>query len=319
MLTAHPFHGVYAATLCPMDATGRNIDEESLATHMQEISQVEGIRGLLINGHAGENFALTRAEKRRVVDIARQVCPAHSILIAGINAEDSFDAQAQADDAKQAGANALLLFPPYSWTLSTDAATVLNHHRITNANAKMPMMLYQSGVGTGGMAYTPDILRALVQLPNIVAVKEGSWETAAYDANRRLMQHIAPHVAVMASGDEHLFTCFALGTDGSLVSLAAVIPDLVVALYRAVQAMDLGEARRLHEYIYPLAKAIYGTQPGTHANARLKACLHMLGRFPCATTRAPIPPLDRTQYQHLEAALAHAGAYQRPSTPERRL
>jgi 4-hydroxy-tetrahydrodipicolinate synthase len=305
----HPFHGIYAATLCPMDNDGRLLDEDCLARHMGEIARVDGIRGLLINGHAGENFALSRKDKRRVVEIAREVCPADSIIVAGVNSEDSYDAQAQADDARQAGADSILLFPPYSWTLSTDLATVVNHHRIANANARLPLMLYQAGVGTGGMAYTAQILAALVALPDVVAVKEGSWETAAYDANRRLVQEVAPHVAVMASGDEHLFTCFALGTEGSLVSLAAVVPELVVALYRAVAAKDLGEAQRLHEYVYPLAKAIYGTAPGTHANARLKACLHMLGRFPNAAMRPPVPLIDSLQYQRLQAALEHARAF----------
>src|SRR6202000_299972 len=113
-----------------------------------------------------------------------------------------------------------------------------------------------------------------------VAIKEGSWETARYEANRRLVKAAAPHVAVMASGDEHLFTCFAIRTEGSVVSLAAVVPELVVALYRALQERNLAEAQRLNEHVYPLAKAIYGTAPGSHANARLKACLHLLGKFP---------------------------------------
>ncbi|WP_322007197.1 dihydrodipicolinate synthase family protein [Paraburkholderia tropica] len=301
-----PFHGVYAATLCPLDAEGRHLDEAALRRHLAQVASVDGIVGLLINGHAGENFALSREEKRRVVEIAREVCGAQSIIVAGINSEDSYQAQAHADDAKAADADALLLFPPYSWTLSTDLATVVTHHRITNANAQLPLMLYQAGVGTGAMAYTPEMLAALVALPNVVAIKEGSWETARYEANRRLVQTLAPHVAVMASGDEHLMTCFAVGTEGSLVSLAAVVPELIVELYRAMQSNDLVTARKVHERVYPLAKAIYGTAPGFLANARLKACLHLLGHLPGAAMRPPVAPLDAQEMHALEAALAHA-------------
>lgn len=112
MKELHHYQGVYAATVCPMDETGKYIDEASLIAHLRQVSQVAGIRGLLINGHAGENFALSREEKRRVVTLARQVCPPDTLLVAGLNAEDSYDAQAQADDAKAAGADAILLFPP---------------------------------------------------------------------------------------------------------------------------------------------------------------------------------------------------------------
>ena len=303
---ADPFNGVYAATPCPLDADGRHLDEAALARHIETVADVDGIAGLLVNGHAGENFALSAADKRRVVDIARAECGDRLIIVAGVNSEDSYEAQAHTNDAQQAGADAMLLFPPYSWALSTDIDTVLMHHRIANAEARLPMMLYQAGVATGGMAYTPEMLTALVSLPEVVAIKEGSWETAAYEANRRLIKSIAPHVAVMASGDEHLFTCFALGTEGTLVSLAAVVPELIVALYRAVERRDLGHAQQLHERVYPLAKAIYGTAPGSHANARLKACLHVLGHFPHASMRPPIPPLSHAEIARLEDALAIA-------------
>ncbi|GAA0506566.1 dihydrodipicolinate synthase family protein [Tatumella terrea] len=308
--TESPFyHGVYAATVCPMDEQGRYLDEDALAAHMHHISRVEGIRGLLVNGHAGENFALSLAEKKRVVEIARHVCPPETLLLAGINAEDSFEGQLQADEAKAAGADVLLIFPPYSWTLSTDSETVINHHRIINANAQLPVMLYQAGVSTGGMAYPTSLLTRLVQLPHVVAVKEGSWETSRYDCNLQAVRDVAPDVAMMASGDEHLLTCFALGTDGSVVSLAAVIPELVVALYQAVQNHQLAEARRLHQYIYPLAKEIYGTHPGTHANARLKACLQILGQIPYATPRPPVPVVGAAQREKLVALLHQARSF----------
>jgi 4-hydroxy-tetrahydrodipicolinate synthase len=301
-----PFNGVYAAALCPLDSAGRHLDEAALARHIEELASVDGIVGLLINGHAGENFALSREDKRRVVEIAQSVCGERSIIVAGVNAEDSYEAQAHADDAHHAGADAILLFPPYSWALATDLETVVTHHRITNANARLPMMIYQAGVSAGAMAYTPEMLTELVSLPEVVAIKEGSWETAAYEANRRLAKSVAPHVAVMASGDEHLFPCFAIGTEGSLVSIAAVVPDLIVSLYKAVQNGNMSEAQRLHAHVYPLAKTIYGTAPGSHANARLKACLHLLGKFPHPSMRPPIPHLSAAETSRLKDALFFA-------------
>jgi 4-hydroxy-tetrahydrodipicolinate synthase len=306
--TNAPFNGIYAATLCPFDADGRHLDEAVLARHIDEITAVDGIVGLLVNGHAGENGSLSRDDKRRVVEIAQHVCGDRSIIVAGVNSENSYEAQAHADDARQAGADVLLPFPPYSWALSTDLNTVLRHHAIINANARMPMMLYQSSVKSGAMAYTPSTLTELLRLPEVVAIKEGSWDTGMYEANRRLAQSIAPRVAVMASGDEHLFPCFAIGTEGSVVSLAAVVPRLIVALHRAVESGDLTQARKLHARVYPLAKAIYGTAPGSHANARLKACLHLLGKFPHPSLRPPIPSVSAVEMKSLEEALSVVSA-----------
>jgi 4-hydroxy-tetrahydrodipicolinate synthase len=302
----HAFHGIYAATLCPLRDNG-SIDESTLARHLEACAVVPGMTGLLINGHAGENFMLSREEKRRVTEIAAEVCGRQSILVSGINAEDSLEAQRHVDDAKAAGADVALVFPPFSWALSQDDQVALTHHRIANANARMPVMLYQAGVRAGTMGYRPEVLAELVQLPHVIGIKEGSWEAAAYEAHLRLVKRVAPHVAMMASGDEHLFTCFMVGSEGSLVSLAAIVPELVIALDQAVRRQDVDEARRLNDRIFPLAKAVYGAAPGGHATARLKACLKLLGRIPSDAMRAPMGPLPAAEVAMLERALADAG------------
>lgn len=300
------FRGVHAATVCPLREDGA-IDEDALAAHLSRVARTDGIAGLLINGHAGENFMLGRADKRRVVEIARAACPARTLLVCGINAEDSLEAQRHVDDAEAAGADAVLVFPPFSWALSQDAEVAVRHHAIATANGTLPVFLYQAGVRAGALGYAADVLARLVRLPRVVGVKEGSWESAAYEANLRLVNRVAPEVLVMASGDEHLMTCFAIGTTGTLVSLACVAPELVVGLYRAMQANDLPAARALNERIYPLAKAIYGTAPGGHANARLKTCLKLLGHIPSDAMRPPMGPLAADEVAMLAHALAAAG------------
>ena len=152
------------------------------------------------------------------------------------------------------------------------------------------------------------MLTELLKLPRVVAIKEGSWEVAAYEHTRRLAAEVAPHVAVMASGDEHLFTGFAIGSEGSVVSLAAVVPEVIVALDRAVKRGELGRARAIHETLQPLANLVYGTPPGNRATARLKACLHMMGRIPCDAVRPPLAPVDSAERARLATALERATA-----------
>lgn len=304
--TSQRFGGIHAATICPLQTDG-SIDESVLARHLRNVAEADGMTGLLINGHAGENFMLSREEKRRVVELARAACPKDTVLICGIHAEDSLEAQRHVEDAEAAGADAVLIFPPFSWGLSQDADIALRHHRIATDTTTLPLFLYQAGVRAGTLAYTPDVLERLVQLPNVIGIKEGSWETSAYEAHQRLVQRVAPHVLMMASGDEHLFSCFALGTAGSQVSLACVVPEFITGLYRAVQAGDLAGARAWNDRIYPLAKAVYGTAPGGHASARLKACLKLLGRIPDDRMRAPMGPLPIEEVEMLRTALQAAG------------
>jgi 4-hydroxy-tetrahydrodipicolinate synthase len=308
-MTANPatslrFHGVYASTVCPMQTNGA-VDETELSHHLSLVLGERGLRGLLVNGHAGENAVLTRTEQRRVVEIARGI-GRDRLIVAGVNAESSDFAAQLAKDAAEAGTDAIMVFPPFSWALGADPRVILRHHETVHEAVSLPIFLFQGSVRAGQIAFTPDVLTALLRLPRIVAIKEGSWETAAYEAVRRLVKSLRPDIAVMASGDEHLFTCFVLGSEGSLVSLAAIIPELIVALDTAVTNGNLTDARALHEKIYPVAKAIYGTPPGSLATARIKACLKLLGRIKSATCRAPVDDLPNEEFKRLEIALSTA-------------
>jgi len=300
-----PFHGIYAATPAPLTSEF-TLDEPSLRALFADLAAVPGLAGFLVNGHAGENSSMPLTDQRRVVEVAVETAGDCATVICGVNIENSLAAAAHARALEDAGADALMVFAPNGWALFQDEETALIHHRhILDATA-VPIVLFQASVRAGRMAYRPQTLRRLVRLPRVTAIKEGSWEVAAYEANRRLIREAAPHVAVMGSGDEHLFTSFAVGSEGSIVSLAAVIPEAVIALFDAVRRGDLAAARAWNERIYPLARAIYHARPGGRANARLKTCLKLLGRFPEDVMLPPQTATPQQEHEVLRTALATA-------------
>ncbi len=297
-----PFHGIYAATPCPL-RDDLAPDEPVLATHLERLAGVGGLTGFLLNGHAGENATMALPDQERVVATAAEAVGDRSLLVAGVNCENSVEAARHARALEAAGADAIMVFPPNGWALHQDEEGVVEHHRRVLDATRAPLMLFQAAVGAGGLAYRRSTLERLVRLPRVVAIKEGSWEVAAYEENRRLIRDAAPRVAVMGSGDEHLFTSWVVGSEGSLVSLAAVIPEPIVALFDAVRGGRLGEARACHERIYPLARAVYRIAPGGRATARLKTCLAMLGRFPSARMLPPAAATPAEEHARLRGAL----------------
>ena len=64
----NPFHGIYPATLCPFTSDDA-VDAAALARHVAGLVDVDGIVGVLCNGHAGENHLLSAGETRRVVEV----------------------------------------------------------------------------------------------------------------------------------------------------------------------------------------------------------------------------------------------------------
>ena len=307
MTPANPFHGIHASTVAPM-RSDYSLDEAQLAEHVANVSRVPGIRGLLINGHAGENFHLTRDEARRVVEIVRGAVPKDCWVTAGVNAKSSLEAARIASDAEAAGANALLVFPPNSWGLHHDVGMAEAHHEHIEQSTSLPIVLYQAPVGAGRMAYQLPIIETLIRSPRVEAIKEGSWEVATFEQNWRFVKERRPDIAVLGSGDEHLLTSYMIGSPGAQVSLAAIVPDLIVALHEAAMSGDWKKAREIHERVYPLSVAIYRRMPGNRATARLKACLKLLGRLEHDTARPPIQPLPPDEIVELRAALKYSGA-----------
>ncbi|MFN4100037.1 MAG: dihydrodipicolinate synthase family protein, partial [Pararhodobacter sp.] len=169
----------------------------------------------------------------------------------------------------------------------------------------LPLVLYKGPVTGGPMSYSVPVLTALLQgLPSVTAIKEGSWEVAAYEQTLRLTTALRPDVSVLGSGDEHLLTSYLIGSHGSQVSLAAIIPETIVALHDAARADDWVAARGQHEALYALSVAIYRDPPGNLATARLKACLKILGRIPHDTVRRPMRQLSAPELERLRQALA---------------
>lgn len=301
------FHGIYPSTVLPMRADF-SPNWEAYAKHTAHCVMRPGIRGVLINGHAGENYVITRAEKRRAVEVTRATLDATRLIVAGVNAESSMEAADEAREACAAGADAIMVFLPNAFALAhTTAMAVLHHRCIADAVPGVPMFLFQAHHAAGRMGFTLETMAELLKIKTVVGIKEGGWEVDGYDALRRQVKRLRPDVAVCASGDEHLLACMVHGSDGSLVSLADLMPDEIVALDAAVRANDLPTARALHEKLEPLAEAIYGAPPGGRATARLKWCLREMGIIPDATVRLPQPPVDATDAVALIAALKASG------------
>jgi 4-hydroxy-tetrahydrodipicolinate synthase len=294
--------GIHAAVVLPF-REDFSIDEDGYQRELAFVLRHEGITGLLINGHAGENNLTSDAEKERIVRLTREVVPAHIAITSGIYSESSDLAARQAKTLVAAGADVLLVFQPNSWALGAEASSIMTHHRMIHDAVDAPIMLYQAPVSAGRFAYSFEVLSSLMTLPRVAGIKDGSWEIAVTEMVRDRIKAERPDIVVYGSGDEHLMVNYLVGTEGSQVSLAAVIPGTICGLWDAAAAGDWNSALDYHRRIQPLATLIYRNAPSSRAVARLKACLNILGVIACDVVRPPSAALPREEYAALEAAL----------------
>lgn len=76
---------------------------------------VEGVKGLVVLGHAGEGTFLTSEEQVKVIKAFVKSVDNKIPIIAGITREGNYVAGLEAKRAKEAGAAAGLLYPSHGW------------------------------------------------------------------------------------------------------------------------------------------------------------------------------------------------------------
>ena len=299
------FKGIYAANIVPLESD-KSIDTENLIKHVREISEVKGIKGLLVNGHAGENFTLSSNEQIKVLRIIKESIKKESLIISGVNFEDPQEAALVAKEMLDSGANAILIFPPFSWSQGIDTKMIYEHHKIISDAIQGPIFIYQSSVNSGHLSYKTETLQELMKIKNIIGVKEGSWNTKCYVDNHKFLKNINQNFLVMASGDEHIYPCFKYASDGSQVSLAAIVPEKVVELITNIENKNFDLAQDLDRKLLILAQNIYGKYPPSFATARIKYCLKVLKKIPRDTMRSSIS-LDNEEKSQLKNSLKSIG------------
>ena len=279
--------GIYAATVVPLKKN-KSINEIALKNHIKDIIKTNGIKGLLLNGHAGENFTLNIDEQIKVIKIAKKYKGLDKKLISGLNFEDPLLASNVAKKMTKAGADAILIFPPFSWSQGISEEMIFQHHKIICNKITKPVFLYQSSIYSGHLSYKKNLLKKLLKIKNIVGVKEGSWDYKNYVSNYKFLKKIKKEFLVMASGDEHLYPCFKYASDGSQVSLAAITPEKIVELIRLIENKEFSKAKKLDKKLLILAKNIYGKYPPNFATARIKYCLKVIKKIPSDLMRSSI-------------------------------
>lgn len=286
-----PLRGVVVATILPFHPDGA-IDWPSYRRVLDYCVRGKEIAAVFVNGHAGEGASLTDEERAAVIRFVRAEVGRSLPVLAGVIAQCTADAVAQARSAKEAGADCAVLFPPPSFQggAATAAPVVLAFLRAVRDATGLPISFFQYPLSTG-FGLSTDVLLAVAKEPGVVMIKEGTGDIAAYETNWRRIKAEAPHVSVMGTSASWIWLQVAAGADGVLSGLGSLAPDWIIELWRAGEALDLKAMRAVNDKLHPVGRAIYGGAPRMDLYTRTKVVLRELGVIDCATPRPPLLPL----------------------------
>ncbi|HEX2807575.1 MAG TPA: dihydrodipicolinate synthase family protein [Kineosporiaceae bacterium] len=294
---ATPWRGVLVATALPMRPMGGDdlaADLDGYAEHVRWLA-ANGCDGVVPNGSLGEYQTLTAAERAAVVETAVAAAPEGFTVMPGVAAYGAREARAWAEQAGEAGAQAVMLLPPNAYR--ADRRAVLEHYREV-ARAGLPVVAYNNPYDTK-VDLTPALLALLHAEGLIVAVKEFSG-----DVRRGFeLAELAPGLDLLAGSDDVTLELGLNGAVGWVAGYPNALPDACVRLWQAGAAGDLELALPLYRALHPLLR--WDSKP--EFVQAIKLSMDLAGRFGgrCRPPRVPLlPEQEAVVREATEKALA---------------
>jgi len=305
-------HGVIPAVLLPFH-DDLSIDEASFRAHLRDVAGVRGLSAITVNAHSTEVASCTSDEQRRVMEIAGEEIGSTLPVVHGVWADGSLEAARVARQAQRGGASALLVFPPAPFALGQSPEMALAHFKTISDASDLPIIVFQYPLATGQGYPAATLERLFDEVPTIRAIKDWTPLVPQHENQIRQLQGRKRPINVLSTNSAWLLSSLVLGCRGLLSGSGSVIADLQARMFRAVQANDLAEARRVNDLVHPLMQVFYA-DPFVDMHNRMKEALVLLGKLPRAVVRPPLVKITAPEIARIRNALVEAGLLDRSTS-----
>ena len=300
-------HGIIPACIVTFDDRGR-FDESAYRRYLQWLLP-QGPVALAINADTGEGPHLWPDERERVLRVAvDEADKAGNVpVIAGLSAMFTAQAVEEAKRAEGAGARGLLVFPiPAYQGTPLDPAIPVAYHEAIARGCGLPMVAFQLQPALGGVIFSEETLKRIAAIPQVVALKEASFDARLYLQTRRMIERLERPIDLLTGDDNFIYESFVMGGEGALIGFGTLATALQVQMYKDTREGRWDEARAIWEKILPLEEVVYGP-PVRDYRARTKVALKLQGVIDSTLMRPPLtPPVPETE-EAIRTALVSAG------------
>ena len=279
------FKGIMVPVLTPFDENG-NILEGEFRNHINILLK-SGVHSFLIPSGTGEFCNLTFEQKELLVVIAAEEIKKKVPLVALVSDCSTENVLRLIEMAQKKGANEIMITPPYFSHVDQRALEVF-FKKIAD-ESKLPVWLYHQ---PGETKLSIDVTTAikLSKHPNIVGIKVAAGEDFFYFC--RLCQAFRNdgEFSILMGEDFGTLASYVMGGDGSVSSLANVIPEEFVEIFTAYNNGDLPRAKVLQDKIMDCFDALVLVDTGCFQSA-CKTILREKGIYSTNFVSSPYLPI----------------------------
>lgn len=281
--------GVIAAVATPIDSK-ENLDENGLRRLIAHMIK-GGINGLFVLGSCGEGPALKERVKLRAVEIAVEEAANNIPVFAGALETSTMRAVELSIELKSAGANAVVILPPYYFSAYDDQA-IINHYSSVAAKIDLPIIVYNLPIATG-RSITTKILKELIKIENVIGLKDSSGNFGEF---LKILNISKENNFPVYQGIESLAgSSLLFNADGLVMGGANIIPSIFTRLYKESTLGNIKIVLELQKKINRLI-SVFNEEC---FYSSMKFALEVLGICSSRVTE-PMPKVSETQKKRIE-------------------
>ena len=293
MVKVPVFKGSCTAIITPFNEHG--IDYERLKRNL-EFQYENGSSAVVVCGTTGENATLSTEEHDELVRVTVKECKGRMKVIAGIGSNNTKSALRAAENAKYAGADAVLMVSPYY--NKTSQKGLAEHFTHVADRVDIPMILYNVPSRTG-IGISIETCKELSRHPNINGIKEASGDIA-YAA--RLRSVCGDELHIWSGNDDCTVALMSLGALGVISVASNIAPGAVAKICDLCLDDNYKEAAELFSKYSQLFSALFvETNP-----IPVKTAMKLLG-MDSGIMRLPLTELAQENIGVLTSAMRSAG------------
>lgn len=285
------FSGSGVAIVTPFD-TNNEIDYKSFEKLLEFHFENE-TDAIVVCGTTGESATLSDEEKISLIEFAVKKSDGKIPIIAGTGSNNTNHAKNLTMRAKEIGADACLVVTPY-YNKTTQQGLIEHYAEISKVG--LPIIIYNVPSRTG-LNILPDTYKNLLQLENIVAVKEASGNISQVAEISMLTQN-EKNFSLYSGNDDQIVPTLSLGGDGVISVLANIFPKQVHDMCQKYFSGDVKESLNLQLKFIPLIKNLF-----CEVNPiPIKAAMNIMG-FEVGECRLPLTKMSNENYKNLAESL----------------
>lgn len=256
-----------------------------------------GCAGVVVNGSTGEAINLSREERMEVIKAAVEVCkPLGKTVIAGAGAATTSETLRLVMDAKDIGADAVLVITPFNNIPNKNG--LIKHYTMV-ADIGLPVIMYNIP-GHTGVTIDMNIFDTLIQHPNIIGMKDSSGDLILMG---EIISKYGEDITLFTGCDNICLQIFAMGATAAILCLANVAPKQVVQIFNDVRENRLDEAREIYYKLLPIANII---SEDVNFPVPVKEATRQIGHS-VGNPRLPLTPVSKEDEDKIHEALKYAG------------